>query len=287
MRMEGYRASIGGYLIEIPVGMKKGMTLDGFFVPGDRRRPVVIIVHGMHSNFYHARWKKELMRTFARRRIAVLSFNNRGAEAGTNNERFHDCLSDLAAAVRFAKTVGYRRVILVGHSTGCQKATYYVAVRQDPAVCGVVLLAIGDDLAIVRRDLGRAYRRWLKIARTRIKSGRGDEPLGAPVVPPFSARRFLSIADRRAVEARIFDFTGGPGSWFARIQCPVLCIAAEHDEYQTVPTAQMISRLKQCYRGARFHARVVRGADHGFQGRESALARVLFRWVQSLGCATA
>lgn len=287
MRMEGYRASIGGYLVEIPVGMKKGTTLDGFFVPGDRRRPAVIIVHGMHSNFYRARWKKELMRMFARRGIAVFSFNNRGYEEATNDERFHDCLTDIAAAVRFAKGAGYHRVVLVGHSTGCQKTTYYQAVRQDSAVCGVALLALGDDLAIVRRDLGRTYRQWLTIARARIKRGRGHEPLGAPHIPPFSVRRFLSIADPRAVEARVFDFTDGPGPWFARILCPVLCIAAERDEYQTVPTAQMISSLKQCYRGTRFQARVVRGTDHGFHGRETALARVLFRWVQSLGRATA
>jgi pimeloyl-ACP methyl ester carboxylesterase len=278
------QANISGFLVEVPIpGKRRRCRLDGFLVPGAKNRPALIIVHGMHSNFYRARWKKALLEGCAEMGIGALSFNNRGVETYTNDERFRDCLADITAAVGLMRKKGYRHVVLVGHSTGCQKATYYQAVKKDPRVRGLVLLAIGDDLAIVRRDLGGAFSKWVRIAKRKVRAGRGSEPLGAPHIPPFSARRFLSIADPASVEARLFDFShGGPRGWFERLQCPVLCVLAGRDEYETTPPAQMIDQLRRRYHGARFDACIVRGADHGFHDREQTLARQVLKWVGAL-----
>lgn len=273
---------ICGELVEIAYGLRR-RPLDGFLLHGNRRKPALIIVHGMHSNFYRSPWKKALLRECAARKIAALSFNNRGAEAGTNSERFRDCIVDLAAAIGFMSRRGYSKVVLVGHSTGCQKATYYQAVRRDPRVIGLVLLAIGDDLAIVRRDLGRSFASWVARARLMVRRGRGNEPLKAPGIPPFTARRFLSIADAQSVEARLFDFSrAGPRRWFERIRCPVLCVLAEKDEYETMPPRQMIQQLKARYRGRLFEARIIRGADHSFRRRERTMARLVAAWSFAL-----
>ncbi len=270
---------IAGELVEIEWRPRR-RPLDGFLVHGDPAKPAVVIIHGMHSNFYRSPWKKALLRECAAHSLGALSFNNRGAEARTNDERFRDCLADIAAAISFMKSRGYRSVILVGHSTGCQKATYYQAVRRDPRVAGIVLLAIGDDLAIMRRDLGRAFDRWVKRAKRMVKRGRGQEPLGAPGIPPFSARRFLSIADPASVEARLFDLSNsGPRGWFERIRCPVLCILAGCDEYETLPPDQATRQLAARYRGSAFAARVVRRADHSFRGSEKTMAGIVIRWA--------
>lgn len=275
--MSGQPFEMPGALVEIPLSSLR--PLDGFLLEGDRRYPLLVFVHGMHSNFYRSVLKKALMQECRRARIGMLSFNNRGAEEGTNDERFKDCLSDLDAAIRFGRSRGYRSFVLAGHSTGCQKITYYQAVRGEDAVRGLVLLAIGDDLAIMKRDLGKNFSSWVRRARAQVRRGAGSVPLGAPVIPPFSARRFLSIADPDETEARIFDFERGALDHFRRVRCPVLALLAGVDEYETIRPRDMIARLRAGYRGSWFEGGMVKDADHGFHGMERHVAKVISGWV--------
>lgn len=276
---------MAGRLVEIPLPSRR-RPLDGFLVEGDRRMPLLVFVHGMHSNFYRSVLKKSLMTECRRAGFAMLSFNNRGAEDRTNDERFRDCLADLDAALRFARKRGYHSFVLAGHSTGCQKITYHQALRRDPAVKGLVLLAIGDDLAIVRRDLGGRFAAWVRRARAMVRRGKGREPLGAPRIPPFSARRFLSIADPSAVEARLFDLESGRLDHFRRLRCAVFTVLAGADEYETMPAAKVLALLNARYRGPSFGGRVLSGANHGFHGAERVVAREVVRWIAALQRAT-
>lgn len=270
---------IPGRLVTLPLRGRR-RPLDGFWCRGRRpARHLLVFVHGMQSNFYRSQLKKDFMLAGARENVDVLSFNNRGAEEQTATERFRDTLGDLDAALAFARRHGYRRVALAGHSTGCQKITYYQAVRRDPAVRALVLLAIGDDLAIMRRDLGRRFSRWVRAARRMTARGRGDEMM-PPGGPPYSARRFLSIADPQEIEARLFDF-GGDLSHFRRIRCPVLAVFAGADEYNVLPAKRTAALLAAATRSARFAARIVRGADHGFHGCERRVAQAVYTFLEA------
>lgn len=277
--MNTLHREIPGRLVDIPLPGRRRRPLDGFLVEGDRRRPMLVFVHGMHSNFYRSILKKALMRECRRAGFGMLSFNNRGAEDGTNDERFGDGLADIDAALALARRHGYRSFVLAGHSTGCQKITYYQAVRRDPAVRGLALLAIGDDLAIMKRDLGRRFAFWVRRARSAVRTGKGGETLGAPGIPPFSARRFLSIADAGAPEARIFDFESGQLGHFRRVRCSVLAMLAAADEYETMPPADIIALMKKRYRGPVFDSRIVKNANHGFHGVEAGVSRTLIAWL--------
>jgi pimeloyl-ACP methyl ester carboxylesterase len=269
---------IPGRLITLPLSGRR-RPLDGFWARGAKPgRALLVFVHGMHSNFYRSTLKKTLMREGPKTGLDVLSFNNRGAEQDTADERFSDCLADLDAAVRFGRRHGYRRFVLVGHSTGCQKITYYQAVRRDPAVAGLVLLAIGDDYAIARRDLGRRFAPWVRRARALVARGKGRIRLPR-ACQEFSARRFLSVADPAAIEAGLFNFEGNL-SRFRRIRCPVLAIFAGDDEYETLPPARAAEILRRTTRTVRFESRIRRGADHGFRGDEEAVVRLVCRWAR-------
>ena len=107
-----------GDLIALPLpGSKR--WLDGFWRHDRRRRNTLFIfVHGMGSNFYRSRLRKAILHQAARHGGDALLFNNRGAEQGTVDERFSDSLQDIDAALRFGRSKGYRRFVLIGHSTG-------------------------------------------------------------------------------------------------------------------------------------------------------------------------
>jgi len=116
-----------GQLVAFPAeDRKKIRMLDAFYRPTTRRgAPLLVFVHGMGSNFYRSQLKKAFIDVAPETGWGILSFNNRGAERGTEDERFSQCLADLDAAVAFARRRGHRRLVFIGHSTGCQKIVYW------------------------------------------------------------------------------------------------------------------------------------------------------------------
>ena len=260
-----------------PAGAKK--PLDAFWIPGRRRNDtLLVLVHGMGGNFYRSELKKEWLRECGRYGFDVLTFNNRGSDRAVAFERFGDCVADIDAAIVAGRRLGYRKFVLLGHSTGCQKITLYQARRQNPAVRALVLAAPADDLAICRRDLGKKYGYWLNHARRLVKQGKGKTLLPM-LYEKFSAKRFLSIADPRSTEAQLFDYNGTMRH-FRSIRCPILAFLGAREEYACQPVPQMGETLRSKTRSENFHFFAVSGGDHGFHGHTRATARRALRWLR-------
>ncbi|MFO7870965.1 MAG: alpha/beta fold hydrolase [Kiritimatiellia bacterium] len=254
-------------------------TLDGFLTRGPgRRRILTVFVPGMGSNFHSGRLKKELLRRAPSAGFDCLSVNNSGFGTRTAREKFRWCLADLDGVVAFARRRKYKGVVLMGHSTGCQKVTYYQAVRRSSCVRALVLAAPVDDYAAVKKELGRRFSSTVRFARR--LADRGDESTLLPAqAPRFTARRFLSFADASQIEARIFNYKG-PMRHFGRVSCPVLALVAGEEEYACIPAEQTCRILRDRSRTGVFDCKIIKGADHGFHGREGRTAGMIYRWLK-------
>ena len=272
--------AVDGQLVAFPVaGGRKLRRLDGFYRPGPKpSAPLLMFVHGMGSNFYRSELKKAFLEIAPVLGMGVLSFNNSGAERGTEDERFGACLHDLDAAAEFARRRGHQSLILVGHSTGCQKIVYWQARRRHPAVAGLVLLAPADDYAITRRDFGRRFDAKVAWARRQVAAGR-PEALVTGLYQPFAAGRFLSLANPRATEAGLFRYDG-PLTYFRRIRCPVLAVFGENEEFAVIPPAEMLAILRRKTKSVDFVDWLVPAADHGFHDGEAELALAVGEWAR-------
>ncbi len=270
--------TLPGTLVALPLKRKRERPLDGFLAHGTKaNRHLAVFVHGMGGNFYRSVFKKTMMEQCRRSRFDVLSFNNRGYENQVASETFRDCLQDLDAALAFGVSRGYRTFTLIGHSTGCQKITYYQAVRKRPDVTGLVLAAIGDDYAICRRDLGPRYGYWVRRARQLVEEGKGDTRLPAACLG-FEAARFLSVAIRDELEASLFDFEG-PMKHFRRIATPMLALFPAEEQFACIPVEEMADILEAKTRSADFERVVIPDADHSFHGQEKPAVLAISRWI--------
>ncbi len=279
MMTRSHYESRPGLLVTLPVS--KGLRLDGFLARTPRPgRTLLVFVHGMGSNFYRSALKKAFLDAAFAGGPAVLSFNNRGAEQGTEDEPFTGCLADIDAALRFGRAAGFRRFVLAGHSTGCQKIVHYQARRGRRDVAGLVLLAPADDFAICRRDLGVRFDAVVARARELVKAGRGRERITG-LHQPFSARRFLSIADRRRPEAAVFDYEGAMRD-FLRMRTPVLALFGSREEFAVMPVSRMLDRLAALHPPGLVATRLIPRADHGFHRCEPAVASLVADWTASL-----
>lgn len=273
-------SSITGHLVTLPLPGRKERHLDGFwtYAKGPRsKRKLLIFVHGMGSNFYKSKFKKAWMRLGPARGVDVFCFNNRGCEESVADEIFSDCLADIDAALDFARREGYREIILLGHSTGCQKITYYQHRRKPADVTALILTAIGDDMAIARRDLGRDFPRWVKRARELVAEGKGDTRLPSKCLG-FSARRFLSAVDSKSVEANLFRLDGELRI-FRRLTLPVLAVFPEEEQYACIPVREAGRKLAAVTRSARFGEIYIPRADHSFRGEEDVCVKACLKWI--------
>ncbi|MDZ4199866.1 MAG: alpha/beta fold hydrolase [Kiritimatiellia bacterium] len=270
-------AILPGALVSFPVGRTR---LDGFWRSAEpRRKTLLIYVHGMHGRFYGSRMKDEILGLADRGFADVLSFNNRGTGEAVATERFADARADLDAAIQFGRCQGYCRFILAGHSTGCQKGLYYLDRTRNPDVRGLILLAPCDDYAITRHELGRRYSLRVRTARERVASGKGEERMPSDC-RSFSARRFLSVADRAQTEASLFDYDGPMRAW-RRLQTPTLVLFGTREEYAVLTPREMIRRLAGSAATPDFESVLLRGADHGFHGRERETAEEIALWCSA------
>lgn len=272
---------IDGTLVSLSLPGRRGLALDGFWTRDKRKsRTLLIFVHGMGSNFYKSKFKKTWMELGPKAGIDVFCFNNRGSEGAVAGETFTDCLADIETAMAFAAREGYARIYLLGHSTGCQKITYYQARRKDPRVKGLILAALGDDLAIARRDLGRSYKRWLTKARELVARGKGDTKL-PPECLGFTARRFLSAVDPEFTEAKLFHLSGRMIA-FSRLTLPILAVFPENEQYACIPVAGAAELLATRTRSCNFTSVIISDADHSFHCRESACVNACIRWIKKM-----
>ena len=293
--------SLKGELVRITT--KDELELPGLlYEPGKRTTYALIHVHGWNGNFYENKFIDFIARESVANGHAFLTFNNRGTgfivdlirrkrkveyvKIGGSVEKFEDCIIDIKAAVDFLNKRGYKKIILQGHSTGCQKIAFYQYRTNDQRVKGLIELAPVDDVALVKRLLGKKYEKSLKISKSMVKRGEGEEPIPKWIsftnsygkIIMLTARRYLSIADPTTTGGRIFNYSGKLKE-IKSVNRPIFAIFGSKDEYEYRPEEKLKilkKNVKKC------DIRLIKNAGHGFVGFETELSKSVSSWIKQL-----
>ncbi|MBI4276534.1 alpha/beta fold hydrolase [Candidatus Uhrbacteria bacterium] len=275
---------------------RDGIVLSGGVVfPTRKGKTAMILIHGLGGSFVSWFFRVEpLLRLCARRGVAVGSFANRGSGrvsalvteqfkkrrvfGGATFERFADCIHDIRAAIDFFARHGYRRIVLVGHSTGANKAVYYLWKTRDRRVKHLVLLGPLSDVVGEMQLRGRRLTGLLQKARAQVQRGRGDE-LFTPVLPSYlwSADRYLSLFTHGSSED-VFPYSVRRGNWraVASIRAPLTVILGSNDQYLDRDASDVVQAFQEHATHTRqFRGIIIPEADHSFNGKEKELARAL------------
>jgi hypothetical protein len=197
--------------------------------PLDRRpaeTTLVIAVHGSGDNFAHAP-ADALGRGLSAGGRAVLSISTRQHDDRVNTENFFDVRRDIEAAVMTARSLGYRRLVLSGHSLGNIQVQFYAATDWSADIQGVMLLSAFANLPWKTRNIlmqdEPGYHRLNEAARAMLREGQLTERLPEPMGfytgqrVPVTAQHFLTY---RSDAASVADGT----FWIRRIPKPVLIV---------------------------------------------------------------
>jgi alpha-beta hydrolase superfamily lysophospholipase len=282
---------------------KDGVRLTGMVAWPKRRRSEVgvVWVHGLSSTFYANLLRTEtLAKQVSALGLPLAVFNTRGhdivhrmkrkkrsrrfAFGGAAFEIFRDSIHDIRAVIDFLYAKGYKRIVLVGHSTGANKALYYTHKGNDRRIKGVALLSPLSDIAGDFRGREKELHRLLRVAKQWIARGDGDQLLPETDFGYLiSARRFVSMYTPGGAED-VFPYALKPGNWkeLKGVRVPMLVALGEHDEWLDRAPMDLLSLFQQHAVHARsFHGILISETDHGFHGAEQECAHVISTWIQS------
>lgn len=277
----------------------KGLMLNAAWFGPARAKRVFIYLHGLGGNLFH----QELFALLADSKTAVLSFNNRGSGLiasfrrydrksskgyrreiiGTAHEVFADCLDDIAGAVNAVKSRGAKDVFLLAHSTGCQKAVFYLSRRPGNNIKGAILISPISDYASALRGDSRRLSRAVSYARRLVAAGRGRELLPSTVTQYVSdAQRFLSLNTPESQE-EIFTYASGRRPLaLRRVKYPLLVLFGEDDDCADRPLSAIAAWFQENLQGECDVVEVLPGVGHSFSKHEKKIANRIERWQKKL-----
>lgn len=272
---------------------------------GQTPTTVGVWIHGLGSNFYGGYTRLVTLAThFTEKGMAFAAINTRGHDSvsraikqdkrkkrgyrsimtGSAYEKFRDSALDLDAMV---EELGrkFSKIVLMGHSTGCNKAVYFLSRKSNQKkVYGVALVAPVSDIPNIKNELKENFEKVLTIARRMVKQGKDQELLPYNLYPYVNtAQRFVSLATYESVEQMFStkEFQG-PLRLFSKIKVPTLIVFGDQDEFVDVPLDEFLSIFAHNTKNRAFSGTIIKGADHSFSGKEEELARALVSWIKSV-----
>jgi alpha-beta hydrolase superfamily lysophospholipase len=280
----------------------KNIALHGFIFGPKKVKTIYIILHGLSGNLFS---RIELAEKMVADDAAVLVFNNRGFGLvnqfrkinphqldeyesiliGQAHEVFEDCIDDIDGVINTALKFGYKKVVLVGHSTGCNKAAYYLSRKNPVCVPGAVLLAPMSDYAdTVKFTNPKIFNRALKEARKLVAAGKPGALLPETYwARPVDAQRFLSLFTPESVE-EMFSYAvpNKKPIILQKIKKPLLVILAGEDQFTDRPMVEVFAWFKKAVAGKSTEVLMIKKSLHGFKGYETKVKNIIFAWTKKL-----
>lgn len=272
----------------------KNLELHGLYL-GKKNPPVLyIFIHGLASSVFK---KYALYQPLVTKNSAVLAFNNRGSEIisrfkkrsskeakiiGMAHEKFTDCLDDINGAINFAKKFKPKKIILLGHSTGCQKIIYYLAKNNNTRkVKGVVLLSpISDSAGISNFFDKKQIKKALNYAKKLVNNKKSHQLLSQKIWPHYiDAQRFISLYSKNSSE-EIFSYAqkNKKSKFLRKVNLPLYIFIGKDDVFLDRDANVLKIWFKNELKTKKYKIELITGADHSFKNLEKILARKIINY---------
>ncbi|KAI1306352.1 hypothetical protein F5Y03DRAFT_354486 [Xylaria venustula] len=212
--------------------------------------------------------------------------------------RLADDVADIAALVKYLRGLGKERIVLMGHSTGCQSCLEYTAPAHDaPPVEGYILQAPVCDRDAMALDMGYdKLDESVKAAKLLIDAGKSQERMSLTGLPefmqdtPISAWRWYSLVapdgEDNYFSPDLTDEVAAP--YWNRINKPLLILHSGSDEFvpDFVNKQALISHWRELCQPniASELSGIIPGATHKVEEPEAAewLSGTVSKFLQSI-----
>lgn len=273
-------------------------TEDGLRLPmihfnSEKKDICVICIHGMCqtivNNYFAVIWGQML----SSNDIGFIYEHNRGHSIendivmqdgsfkryGCMYEIFEDCIYDIDLAINKAKELGYKRIVLLGHSYGCNKVVYYYY-KKHPNIIGIILASAPDMLGShfsVQKD----YKDLLNEAKENIDNGKPEKFLHKMIEDYMymSSQTYYNWYNENS-NLNNLPVILNPEKWeqFEKIDVPIFTFSGSDELEYYLHLDLLKSKAKGC---KDFEYKIINGANHFYDSKEYEIGDLILSWIKN------
>ena len=271
-------------------------TSDGLRLPmlhfeSNKKDICVICIHGMCGtiidNYFATVWGKLL----AKNDIGFIYEHNRGhsiendivmkdgsfKRCGCMYEIFEDCIYDIDLAIQTSKEKGYKRIILLGHSLGCNKVIYYYY-KKHPNILGMILASAPDMIGshlLIEPD----YEELLKEAKENIEKNQPTKLLHKMIEDYMymSSQTYYNWFHKNS-NLNNLPIISNPKNWeqLETIDVPILTFSGSKDEDYYLHLDLLKEKATNC---KNFEYQIIENTGHTYQEKELETGNLILNWI--------
>lgn len=251
----------------------------------------VVFVHGMCQTIIDNYFAIVCGNTLSEKNIGFLYAHNRGysiendilmkdgtyTRCGCMYEIFEDCVLDIDLAIEKAKELGYKSIILMGHSYGCNKLIYYYY-KKRPDILGVILSSAPDmvGLQLLRQ---KDYKELIKEAKENIDNGDSTKLLSNLVEDYMymSSQTYYNWFNKNSNLDNL-PVIGNSNNWyqFESIDVPILTFSGSLETDNYLHLDLLKDKAKNCNN---FECKIIENANHFYHNKEDEISLLILNWI--------
>ena len=277
----------------IEVLTKRRDTLLGCWYGEQYRDICVIITNGTGGNIFENKFLRVVGDELEKSGISYICAHNsgafqiidlpseRGSRSGLTYEMFENCLEDLQAYVDFAKKQGYKKIVLGGHSYGCNKVIYYLYKTNCQYVDKYILISPVDTEE--RAESEKVSTKQIqKIANTFEKQCKSDKiiPILYDNYNFYTARSFVdAIENVNHYNLPIYHSKKGFYQ-LQNIKINGFFVMGEKDGFAKGNTQKHLETIYDYSQNKNNAIKVVANCGHTFKNKEKELSKFIVDFVK-------
>ena len=271
-----------------------GLRLPMMHFEADRKDLCVIFIHGMCQTIIDNYFAIVCGKTLSKNNIGFIYEHNRGhsiendilmkdgtyKRCGCMYEIFEDSVIDIDLAIQIAKVKGYKRILLMGHSYGCNKVIYYYY-KKHPNILGIIL-ASAPDMVGLQLSRQKDYNQLIKEAKENINNGNSNKLL-SNLVEDYMYMSSWTYYNWFNKDSNLdnLPIMGNSNNWyqFESIDIPILTFSGTLETDNYLHLDLLFKKAKNCNN---FEYKYIDMADHFYKNKEKEIADLVLNWIDKI-----
>lgn len=280
------------------------LRLQGVHYEPSSKNLCVLFIHGMSGNIIENYFAHILGKTLAKNGIGFIYGHNRGyghindiatkeikedggykcIRIGGVYERFTECIYDIDSWLKECRRLGYKRIILLGHSLGCNKTIYYFSEKKPKDVVGVILASPPDMVGLFEKpEYQPNHKELFKEAKKNVKANKPRKLVSGIVWDWYqlSSQTYIDLSEREG-PADNLPVLRNPEKFpqLATIDVPILGIMGENDDIAIRTLEKDLALIKsKAISCPSFTTKFIPKANHNYERQEQVFSNIVLNWI--------
>ena len=267
------------------------LLLQGTYFDSNNKDICILFIHGQAQSIIDNKFIYLIAKTLSNNNISFLYGHNRGysyincmtkkdgtlEKVGSAFEMFEDCIKDISVWVKKIKELGYKKIVLMGHSLGCNKALYYLSKTKE-SIDGVIFLSPPDMIGLTKLE-EENFEDFMNEAKYNVDNNKPNKLLNNLLgdFDYISSKTFINFyTENNAIDNFPIERNPDIYNQLSTIKTPILSITGSLETKTYLEQEKLKSKAINCKDYIYY---IIDGANHFYKNHELIVAKHIINFI--------